>query len=105
MKESFSQGVYRIVARVPRGRVTTYGQIALLLGSPRAGRQVGWAMRNCPDDLPWQRVVKADGAVAGGDFAAHRRGMLEAEGVRFLQDGRVDLAACRWNPEGADTAE
>jgi methylated-DNA-protein-cysteine methyltransferase related protein len=97
--DPFFEAVYRLVALVPRGKVTTYGQIALLLGRPRAARQVGRALRVCPDALPWQRVVKADGTVAGGDFAAHRRGMLEAEGAPFLPDGRVDLAKCLWRPE------
>ncbi len=101
--DAFFEGVYRLVALVPCGKVTTYGQIARLLGCPRASRQVGRAMRLCPDALPWQRVVKADGTVAGGDFATHRRGMLEAEGVPFLPDGRVDVAKCLWKPEPAAT--
>ena len=48
-------------------------------------------MRQSPDDIPWQRVVKADGAVAGGEHAELRRALLEAEGVGFLPDGRVDM--------------
>jgi len=99
MSDSFFEEVYRIVKRVPYGRVVSYGQIALLLGSPRAARQVGWAMRHCPDELPWHRVVKTDGTVAGGGVSAQRRAMLAAEGVRFLPDGRVDMKACRWKPE------
>lgn len=98
MRDDFFNEVYRLVAQVPRGSVTSYGQLARLLGNPRAARQVGWAMRNCPDELPWQRVVKADGTVAGGEHAAIRKAMLEAEGIRFLPDGRVDMAACLWRP-------
>lgn len=94
---SFSDRVYALVALVPQGQVVSYGQIARWLGLPRGARQVGWAMRNCPDHLPWQRVVMADGQVTGGLYADIRRGMLEAEGVPFLPDGRVDMAACRWN--------
>ena len=75
--------------RVPKGRVISYGEIAKILGCPRAARQVGWAMRQSPNDIPWQRVVKADGAVAGGEYAQLRRALLEAEGVGFLPDGRV----------------
>ena len=70
-----------------------------MLGTPRAARQVGCAMRKCPEELPWQRVVKSDGSIAGGSYAELRRALLEAEGVPFLPDGRVDLKACQWNGE------
>ena len=93
---NFFSGVYGLVAQIPRGRVVSYGQIARELGMPRGARQVGWAMRTCPDDLPCQRVVKADGSIAGGGYADLRRALLEAEGVPFLPDGRVDLRACQW---------
>ena len=95
--ESFFDRVYALVAQIPYGRAVSYGRLALLLGQPRAARQVGWAMRRCPDDLPWQRVVRADGSIAGGEHAALRRALLEAEGVPFLPDGRVDLARCGWD--------
>lgn len=93
----FFRQVYDIVRRIPRGRVVSYGQIALSLGLPKAARQVGWAMRCCPDDIPWQRVIKADGSIAENGYADIRRAMLEAEGVPFLTDGRVDINACRWD--------
>ncbi len=89
--------VYEIVRAIPRGHVVSYGQIAYMLGAPRAARQVGWAMRRCPDDLPWQRVVMSDGTIAGGGYAELRRTKLEAEGVKFTRDGKVDMRACRWN--------
>ena len=92
----FFQRVYQIVGTVPCGRVVSYGQIARALGAPQAARQVGWAMRHCPDALPWQRVVRQDGTVAGGEHAPLRRAMLEAEGVGFLPDGRVDMAQYAW---------
>ena len=93
---SFFQRVYSLVRQIPAGACASYSQLAYLLGAPRAARQVGWAMRTCPDDLPWQRVVKADGSIAGGGYADLRRALLEAEGVPFLPDGRVDLRACQW---------
>lgn len=95
---SFSARVYEIVARVPRERVVSYGQIALMLGAPRAARQVGRAMRFCPEELPWHRVVKADGAIADGGHSELRRALLVSEGIPFTADGRVDMAACRWRP-------
>ena len=99
----FSAQVYGLLAQIPKGRVTSYGQIARLLGMPRAARTVGWAMRNCPEGLPWHRVVMADGSIAGGGYQEMRRAMLEAEGVPFLPAGRVAMAACRWN--GPDAFE
>ena len=99
MEKGFFQEVYAVVAQIPRGRVVSYRQIARLLGEPRAARQVGWAMHSCPDGLPWQRVVMADGSIADGGWSALRRELLEQEGVPFLPDGRVDMARCRWLPE------
>ena len=96
MNDFFKQ-VYEIVGKIPEGKVASYGQIARMLGRPRAAREVGWAMRVCPEGLPWQRVVMADGTVTGGFYADLRRGMLEAEAVSFLADGRVDMAQCRWD--------
>ncbi|MCL2401215.1 MAG: MGMT family protein [Oscillospiraceae bacterium] len=92
----FFEQVYGIVAQIPCGKVISYGQIAKLLGNPRGARMVGWAMRNCPEALPWQRVVMADGAITGGDFADARREKLQSEGVAFLPDGRVNMTLSRW---------
>ena len=89
----FYQQVYETVKNVPYGKVISYGQIARILGRPRSAREVGRAMRICPDDIPWHRVVMADGTVTGGIFADIRKGMLESEGVTFLPDGRVDMGA------------
>ena len=102
MEAGFFQTVYEIVAQIPRGYVVSYGQIARLLGSPRAARQVGWAMRQCPEDLPWQRVIMSDGSIAGGGWSELRRAQLEDEGVPFLPDGRVDMARCCWLPENSN---
>jgi len=93
---SFFQQVYMVVEQIPHGKVVSYGQIARMLGRPRSAREVGWAMRCCPDGLPWQRVVMTDGSIAGGIFAEMRRAILEDEDVKFLPDGRVDMALCRW---------
>ena len=93
---SFPDQVYAIVEQIPRGTVLSYGQIAKMIGNPRAARQVGWAMSNCPAHLPWQRVVLADGSITGGDHAVIRRARLEEEGIPFRADGRVDMERCRW---------
>ena len=54
-------------------------------------------MRACPEELPWQRVVREDGSIAPGGLGELRRARLEDEGVPFGADGRVDMARCRWD--------
>lgn len=95
MADSFFQKVYAVVALIPCGRVLSYGDIAKLIGYPRHARFVGFAMRACPEGLPWHRVVMADGTITGGDFAPLREMLLRQEGVQFLPDGRVDMKLCR----------
>jgi len=97
----FYSRVYDIVAKVPAGYVITYSQIAYALGSPRAARVVGSAMRNAPPErkLPCHRVVNKNGNMAPNHVFGERdlqRDILEAEGVIFLPDGRIDMKKCRW---------
>lgn len=91
---TFFSRVYGVVEQIPYGKVLSYGQIARILGYPNGARQVGWAMRRCPDSLPWQRVVMADGTVTGGQYAGLRKELLRSEGVIFTNDGRVDMIKC-----------
>lgn len=100
-ENGFFQQVYAIVAQIPKGQALSYGQIAQMLGRPRAARMVGWAMRCCPEGLPWHRVIKADGSIACGGQAELRRALLEAEDVPFLPDGRVDWKALRERQKNA----
>jgi methylated-DNA-protein-cysteine methyltransferase-like protein len=101
---SFPRRVYAIVRRVPRGRVITYGAIASVLGDPRKARQVGWAMAATPAHkprIPAHRVINARGELSGGAaFGGYeiQRAKLEAEGVVFEPDGRVDLERFLWLP-------
>ena len=100
---SLPQRVYAIVASVPYGRVITYGAIAHLLGDPRKAREVGWAMAVTPDrtpPIPAHRVINARGELSGSPSGgiAVRRAQLEAEGVQFLSDGRIDLEQYLWLP-------
>jgi len=99
MANSFFQDVYDIVAKIPPGKVLSYGQIAMYLRKPRGARQVGWAMSSCPEGLPWQRVVMADGSIAGGGYNEMRRSLLEDEGVIFKLNGKIDMAKCQWDFE------
>lgn len=69
----------------------SYGQIASHLGRPRNTREVGRVLRHSPNNIPWHRVVMADGTVSGGEHSQIRRAMLVSEGVSFLEDNRVDM--------------
>ena len=94
--------IYAVVRAIPRGKVATYGQVARLAGNPRWSRVVGYALHVNPDPegIPCCRVVDRMGrtskafAFGGSDV---QRALLEADGVQFLPDGRVDLAACQWD--------
>ena len=97
------QGIYRVVRRIPKGRVATYGQIASLAGLAGHARQVGYALHALPDGttVPWHRVVNAAGGIStratpGGELV--QRLMLENEGIRFDGRGSVPLDHLRWIP-------
>ena len=98
----FRRLVYRVVARVPRGKVVTYGQVAAILGQPRAARAVGTALAALSgaslNTVPWQRVIGASGRCTHRDgfSASTQRDLLEREGVRFDRRGHVDLKRVRW---------
>ena len=81
----FSKRVYDVVKGIPRGSVMSYGRVAALAGNARAARGVGYALSHVDGEgLPCHRVV----------FAGVQRRLLEAEGVPFLPDGRVDMEKC-----------
>lgn len=98
----FHAAVYRVVRDIPSGRVMTYGQIATILGAPRAARAVGYAMRASKDnDVPWQRVINSRGEISGkeaGERPILQRQLLEKEGVIFNSEGACDLKQYRWEP-------
>ncbi len=100
----FFAHVYRLVSQVPKGKVVTYGQVAALLGAPRAARAVGTALRYLPQPLsrtvPWQRVINAAGGISlRGDVvrAEEQRWLLEDEGIEFDRHGKVNLKQYRWS--------
>lgn len=96
----FNQRVYAVVRQIPVGQVSTYGDVATVLGSPRVARQVGYALAALAEaDVPWHRVINARGAISfKGDVvrAAEQRDRLNAEGVLATAEGRIDLARYRW---------
>ena len=98
---SFNEAVYEVVRQIPKGRVASYGQVARMVGKPRNARFVGYALHVNPEPVvtPCHRVVFKDGSLAPG-FAfggeGEQRRLLEAEGIRFLDDGRVDMRRFQW---------
>lgn len=94
--------VYALVKKIPRGRVMTYGQIAALLGSRLSPRAIGWAMHGCPRDVPWQRVVNAQGRCSTDKLpnlpGGLQQALLAREGVEFSASGTLDLELYRWQP-------
>jgi methylated-DNA-protein-cysteine methyltransferase-like protein len=97
--DSFPQRVWQIVASIPEGYVTTYGDIAMLAGSPRAARQVGGVLKRLPEGstLPWYRVVNRHGEISltGPDLQRQRQALL-SEGVQVSGKGKIDMQKYRW---------
>jgi methylated-DNA-protein-cysteine methyltransferase-like protein len=94
--------VYAVVRRIPRGRVTTYGEIARLVGLHQGARTVGWALASLPtiDAAPWWRVIRSNGTIAPRAFAAEQRRRLRREGIRFGPGGAIDLKRYGWPSAG-----
>jgi len=100
--------IYRVVKRIPKGRVATYGVVARLAGSPGAARTVGWALSALPDDadVPWWRVLNASGRISlpeRNHGPVVQRALLLREGVRFAPGGAVNLTQFGWPAEAYDS--
>ncbi len=99
---SFYKEVYKIVSKIPKGRVTTYGNIAFILGKPRAARAVGYALnvlKKEETEIPWQRVINSQGMISfkGDIFRANlQRKLLEQEGIHFDKNDKIDLKKYGW---------
>jgi len=109
IREVFNNLVWDIVVGIPKGEVTTYGAIAHMITRPigiRAryynaakARWVGAAMAACPSGLPWHRVINSQGKISirtGNDHHVLQRKLLEKEGVKFDEKGRIDLGKYLW---------
>ena len=102
--QSFTERVYAVVRRIPRGKCASYGDVAAILGTPRAARGVGWALSALDGDtrVPWWRVINKRGAISirHPDVSPKvQRAMLEGEGVWFDEHGCVDWSVVRWVPD------
>lgn len=99
-EQSDAQRILAAVKRIPKGRVSTYGNIAEVAGLPRRARLVGTVLRQTPASprLPWFRVINASGKISfpvGSDAYERQRSHLEAEGIELIR-GRVDLKRHGW---------
>lgn len=112
-QQNYYEEVWMIVRQIPRGKVATYGQIAKMIPPPNgvdieaykafAPRWVGGAMANCPDDVPWQRVINSKGEISERQGAERQRLLLEDEGVKFDAKNKIDLKIFGWS--GNDDAQ
>ncbi len=100
---SFYKKVYGLVSKIPKGKVTSYGKIAVLLGNPRAARAVGYALNALKKTelqaIPWQRVINSKGQISfkGDTVRANlQRKILESEGIVFHSDGQIDFTLFGW---------
>jgi len=101
-KEDFFDRVFKVVAQIPFGKVTTYGHIAEVCGVKSAARTVGWAINGAGSDLPCHRVVNRFGALTGkmhfGDPNLMEE-LLRGENIEFTNDGCVNLKKHLWIPD------
>lgn len=101
---AFQEAILHVVRLVPSGKVVSYGQVAAYVGTPRAARQVGWAMRSLQGapDFPWWRVLNNAGRITikGNKFnsAQLQKELLEAEGVVINEQYELDMALYRFRP-------
>lgn len=99
---TFTERVVKVIKRIPKGRVATYGLVAAMAGNPRAARQVVRTLNTQSEkhDLPWHRVINSKGTISlpkGRGFEL-QRSMLEDEGVEITKAGAVDLDRYLWKP-------
>ncbi len=94
--------IYAVTRQIPRGKVSTYGQVAAIVGRSCSAREAGYAMaalRSDDQSVPWQRVINSQGEISlrPGEGAEAQRKLLEAEGVQFDAKGRVDFERFGWD--------
>jgi len=112
-QDAYYAQVWDLVRQIPYGKVATYGQIAKMLPPPQGveieayaafgPRWVGGAMANCPDEVPWQRVINSQGKISQRPGAQRQKELLLEEGVEFNEKERIDLKKYGWG--GSDQSD
>ena len=104
MATDFTKSVIKIIKKIPKGKVATYGQVAKLAGKPLGARGVVWVLHSSSTvhDLPWHRVINAKGKISFGEMSSpqlRQMELLKLEGVVFGEGHVVDLKAHQWIPK------
>lgn len=112
--KEFNARVWALARQIPAGKVSAYGALGALIAPPPGlslkdfdafrARWVGGAMAACPPEVPWWRVINAQGKISPRPAAERQRELLEAEGVEFSPSGKIDLVKFGWNPPDARPA-
>lgn len=102
MPETFEQRIIKILKKIPKGKVATYGQIAAMAGNPRGARQVVRILSACSqkEKLPWHRVINRLGQISlpPHDGYEIQKALLEAENIKFGLNDKINLAQYQWQP-------
>ena len=98
--DEFTRTVINIIRRIPKGKVLSFGILADMAGNPKGARQVSWILHSMSKkyNLSWWRIINSKGVITirpgeGRDF---QRAKLESEGVKFIEDYRIDLDSYLW---------
>lgn len=97
----FRDKIISVVYQIPKGKVASYGQIALYVDAPRAARQVGWVLNKCGEapSFPWWRVINNAGRISikGSEYSAiEQKSRLESEGIKVSENLEIDIEKYRW---------
>ena len=107
--KTYRETVYALVRQIPVGKVTTYGQIAAILGDGYTARTIGYVMHGADSEsVPWQRVINSQGKCSTGRLTIPinlQEELLESEGVVFNDKGKCDLRQFQWFPEGFEAED
>lgn len=100
----YKESVLNVVSMIPKGKVVSYGQVALYVGMPRSARQVGWMLNGLPEksEVPWWRVVNNKGRISikGSRYSAlEQKELLRSEGIKVREDLTFDIEKYRFEPD------
>lgn len=98
---SFKEKVYNAVKTIPHGTVASYGQIALMIGIPRAARQVGWVLAQVTEEqqIPWWRIINNKGyiSIKNNEYSTiEQKKKLKNENIKVTEDFQIDIKKYRY---------